>query len=48
MGDKKLEKEDYKNYICTSEYVKKLVNQVYYNKIEEYRKRQKEQKQNCG
>lgn len=47
MGDKKLEKNDYKNYICISEYVKKLVDQVYYSKIDEYRKRQKEQ-QNCG
>ena len=48
MGDKKLEKDDYKNYICVSEYVKKLVNQVYYNKIDEYRKLQKEQEKNCG
>lgn len=47
MGDKKLEKNDYKNYICISEYVKKLVDQVYYSKIDEYRKRQKEQ-HNCG
>ena len=47
MGDKKLEKEDYKNYICVSEYVINLVNEVYYSKIEEFRKRQKE-KQNCG
>lgn len=43
MGDKKLEKEDYKNYICVSEYVKKIVNQVYYSKVNEYKKRQKEQ-----
>ena len=48
MGDKKLEKEDYKNYICVSEYVINLVNQVYYSKIDEYRKRQEEQKKNCG
>ena len=49
MGDKKLEKEDYKNYICTSEYVINLVNEVYYSKIDEFRKRQEEQrKKNCG
>lgn len=42
MGDKKLEKEDYKNYICVSEYVKNLVDEVYYNKIDEFRKKQLE------
>lgn len=49
MGDKKLEKEEYKNYICISEYVINLVNEVYYNKIEEFRKNKnikiKQQKQ---
>ena len=49
MGDKKLEKEDYKNYICISEYVINLVNEVYYNKIEEFRKQQLEKEKNdCG
>lgn len=42
MGDKKLEKEDYKNYICVSEYVRNLVDEVYYNKIDEFRKKQLE------
>lgn len=42
MGDKKLKKEEYKNYICTSEYVINLVDEVYYSKIEAYRKRIKE------
>lgn len=49
MGDKKLEKEEYKNYICISEYVINLVDEVYYNKIEEFRKNKnikiKQQKQ---
>lgn len=42
MGDKKLEKEDYKNYICVSKYVINLVNEVYYNKIAEIKKKQAE------
>ncbi|MCD8372992.1 MAG: hypothetical protein LUD27_06815 [Clostridia bacterium] len=40
MGDKKLKKEDYKNYICVSEYVVNLVNEVYYNKMAEIQKKQ--------
>ena len=49
MGDKKLEKKDYKNYICVSDYVINLVNEVYYNKIEEFRKKQLEkEKTDCG
>ncbi len=43
MGDKKLKKEDFKKYICVSEYVINLVNEVYYNKIEEYKKIHQEQ-----
>lgn len=47
MGDKKLKKEEYKNYICVSKYVIDLVNEVYYNKIEEFKKKQAElQKKN--
>lgn len=49
MGDKRLEKEDYKNYICVNEYAINLVNEVYYNKIEEFRKMELEKKKNdCG
>ena len=49
MGDKKLKKEDYKNYICVSEYVINLVNEVYYSKIKEFGVSQ-DDKQNavCG
>ena len=48
MGDKKLEKEDYKRYICVSDYVINLVNEVYYSKIEEFRKRQSDTTADCG
>lgn len=33
MGDKKLEEEDFKNYICISQFVSDLVNEVYYSYI---------------
>ncbi|MFR2461964.1 MAG: hypothetical protein ACLTAN_08945 [Christensenellaceae bacterium] len=36
MGGKKLQKGEYKNYICVSDYVSELVNEVYYSKIDEY------------
>lgn len=39
MGSKKLQKGEYKNYICVSDYVSELVNEVYYSKIGEYTKR---------
>ena len=29
MGGKKLQKGEYKNYICVSDYVSELVNEVY-------------------
>ena len=49
MGNKRLKKEEYKNYICVSEYVAYLVNEVYYGKIDDFRKREYEKrKQNCG
>ena len=49
MGNKRLQKEEYKNYICVSDYVANLVNEVYYSKIDDFRKREYEkQKQNCG
>ena len=49
MGNKRLRKEEYKKYICVSEYVANLVNEVYYGKIEDFRKREYEKrKQNCG
>ena len=38
MGNKKLQKGEYKNYICVSDYVSELVNEVYYSKIDEYNK----------
>ena len=41
MGGKKLQKGEYKNYICVSDYVSELVNEVYYSKIDEYNKRKK-------
>ena len=39
MGGKKLQKSEYKNYICVSDYVSELVNEVYYSKIDEYNRR---------
>ncbi len=49
MGDKKLERKDFKNYICVSEYVINLVNEVYYSKVAEFNKNQAEkQKKICG
>ena len=41
MGGKKLQKSEYKNYICVSDYVSELVNEVYYSKIDEYNRRKK-------
>lgn len=41
MGGKKLQKGEYKNYICVSDYVSELVNEVYYSKIDEYNRRKK-------
>lgn len=41
MGGKKLKKGEYKNYICVSDYVSELVNEVYYSKIDEYNRRKK-------
>lgn len=41
MGGKRLQKGEYKNYICVSDYVSELVNEVYYSKIDEYNKRKK-------
>ena len=41
MGGKKLQKGEYKNYICVSDYVSELVNEVYYSKIAEYNRRKK-------
>lgn len=38
MGDKKLEKDEHKKYVCTSEYVINLVNEVYYEKIAQFNK----------
>ena len=49
MGNKRLRKEEYKKYICVSDYVANLVNEVYYGKIEDFRKKEYEkQKKNCG
>ena len=49
MGNKRLRKEEYKKYICVSDYVANLVNEVYYGKIEDFRKREYEKrKKNCG
>ncbi|MGN1053022.1 MAG: hypothetical protein ACI4SH_06530 [Candidatus Scatosoma sp.] len=49
MGNKRLRKEEYKKYICVSDYVINLVNEVYYNKIDEFKKKALEkQKKNCG
>ncbi len=39
MGNKKLQKGEYKNYICVSDYVSEVVNEVYYSKIDEYNRR---------
>ena len=33
MGDKKLEEKDFKNYICISQFISDLVNEVYYSYI---------------
>lgn len=41
MGGKKLQKGEYKNYICVSDYVSELVNEVYYSKIDEYNRLKK-------
>ena len=41
MGGKKLQKGEYKNYICVSDYVSELVNEEYYSKIDEYNRRKK-------
>ena len=38
MGDKKLQKDEHKKYVCTSEYVINLVNEVYYEKIAQFNK----------
>lgn len=44
MGGKKLQKGEYKNYICVSDYVSELVNEVYYSKIDEYNEYNKRKK----
>ena len=44
MGDQKLTQEDFKRYICVSEYVINLVNEVYYSKVEEIKKKQAQKK----